>query len=143
MAGNVEVIKALEAAGCNFYIRYGHIGLSKKHNNSIQSNILGACAYWGNHEALEYCLKKFSTRLKDFIDVETWENCWDFMESMKTGKIYTPEANNYTPIQLSLVGPKPNSEVIRLLFKFRAKLTVIDYQTIDNIMHLACRSNNN
>ena len=65
VAGNVEVIKALEAAGksilginYDFGNNFGHIGLSKKHQNSFCSNVLGASAYWGNHEALDYCLKK-------------------------------------------------------------------------------------
>ena len=47
---------------------FGHICLSKRHQNSILSNVLGACAYWGNHEALEYCLNKCPGRFEKFID---------------------------------------------------------------------------
>ena len=92
MAGNVGIIKALEAAGlslygpdCNFK---GHIALSQRHQNSVSSNVLGACAYWGNHEALEYCLKKSSIRLENFIDVPAFEE----VDSMTNEYgIFTPE----------------------------------------------------
>ena len=65
------------------------------------------------------------------------------MESIKTNKIYIPEVKGYTPVQLSLAGPKPNFEVVRLLFRYGAKLTVHDYQTNDNIIQLACSTNDN
>ena len=77
MTGNVEVIKVLEDAGKDIpkahMCTIGPIGLSKKHKNIMISNIVGACAYWGNQEALEYCMKRIPFGLINYIEDFTKE----------------------------------------------------------------------
>ena len=65
VAGDVKVMKALVKAGCQLN-DVGHICLSKRRQNSVASNVIGACAYHGQDKALKYCLQELDT---DFVDV--------------------------------------------------------------------------
>ena len=42
----------------------GVIGLSKKYKNTFSSNIIGACAYYGKKDLLEFLLKNYKNELK-------------------------------------------------------------------------------
>jgi len=58
ISGNVEMIKYLSTLGVDIHV-FGQIALSKKKKNSVISNIIGACAYYGRHELLKYLLENF------------------------------------------------------------------------------------
>ena len=46
--------------GSNAAEEVGHICLSKRHKNSVVSNVVGAAAYWGNIELLKFVLSILS-----------------------------------------------------------------------------------
>ena len=59
IGGNIEIFKYLfNHELIQDLNTFGIIGLSKKYKNIINSNIVGACAYYGNSDLLSYILKK-------------------------------------------------------------------------------------
>lgn len=57
ISGDIDIFHYVKEKGANITAN-GHIGLSKKHKNSIVSNILGAAAFYGRGELTDYILKK-------------------------------------------------------------------------------------
>lgn len=131
-AGDLAVMKALVAAGCSL-TEVGHICLSKRRQNSVASNVVGAAAYWGNKEVLKYVLNRLDA---DFVDVKAIE-CADRTLS-KSGP-FKPEMHDFTPLQLALVSPHQSVDVVKLLFGKDANHGVKEAGTNNNILHLAAK----
>ena len=55
IGGNIDIFKYLMDQDLIIDLNIiGTIGLSKKNKNAINSNIVGACAFYGNHKLLDY-----------------------------------------------------------------------------------------
>lgn len=89
--GNLEIVKLLAKAGCSLN-DVGHICLSRFQLNSVAGNVIGAAAYHGNREILEYCISKVDS---SFIDMKAMETS-DRMSDISGG--FKPEFNDFTPL---------------------------------------------
>ena len=106
VAGDVKVMKTLVKAGCQLN-DVGHICLSKRRQNSVASNVIGACAYHGQDKALKYCLQELQS---DFVNVQAIETA---DREAKKGGVFKPEMNEFTPLQLALISPHPNISIVK------------------------------
>ena len=113
----------------------GIIGLSKKFKNTFTSNILGACAYYGKSELLEYLLKHYRNEFD--INITTNEK-----KAKNTKFGFTKEYSGCTPCLLAMVGPSSDSktlEILKIFNNFGAHLDVNDFNK-DNLLHLATKN---
>ena len=131
-AGNVDSMKKLVAAGCSL-TEVGHICLSRRRQNSVASNVIGAAAYHGHKDMLVYLLNRVDQGL---IDVKAMETADRFLGK---GSAYKPEINDFTPLQLAIVSPDSDLGVIKVLFGKEANHMVKESSTGNNILHLAAR----
>ena len=69
-AGHVGIIKKLVTAGCSLS-EVGHICLSRRRQNSVATNVIGAAAYWGNKDMLVYLLNRVDGGMIDVKAMET------------------------------------------------------------------------
>ena len=136
IGGDIEIFKYL----LNHQLisnknQIGIIGLSRKFKNTFSSNILGACAYYGKSELLEYLLKHYKNDLE--INTVTTE------KKVKISKFsFTKEYSGCTPCLLAMVGPisdKKTLEILRILKNFGANFVVNDFNK-DNLLHLATKN---
>jgi len=97
-AGDVACMKALVAAGCSL-TDVGHICLSKRRQNSVASNVIGAAAYHGHEEMLQYLIGKVDGGMIDVKAIETADRI-----PTKSGP-FKSELHDYTPLQLAVVTP--------------------------------------
>ena len=119
------------AAGCDLN-EPGHICLNKRRTNSVASNVIGAAAYHGHAEVLEYCFKHIDSSI--YIDVKAVETA----DRLATkGGPFKPELHEFTPLQLAMVSPHPNPNVVKILFARDADHNVRQNGTGSNILHLA------
>ena len=100
--------------------------------------MIGAAAYHGNHELLDYCLRQVG--MQDTIDVQGVETA-DRLQSK--GGPFKPELNQFTPLQLAMVSPHPSVQVVRTLFGREANHFVKQASTGSNIMHLVAQHTSN
>ena len=113
----------------------GIIGISKKNKNISNSNVIGACAFYGKYKLLDFILKNY----KDELDIEfnTTE------KKAKNNKMrFSKEYSGYTPALLALVGPsddKDSLEVLKTLAQYNAKFDISSWNQ-DNILHLATKN---
>ena len=127
----MEILKLLIAAGQRLD-QVGHIGFSRSRRNSVISNVIGAAAYYGHKKLLLFLLGKVDQGL---VDVKAIESA-DFGQKGP----YRSECNQFTPLQLALVGPNPQVHVVKLLFgKGDANHSVYESSTGNNIAHLAAK----
>ena len=86
----------------------GVIGLTKKYKNIFNSNIIGACAYYGNDKLLEYLLKNYRSELDiNFITTE---------KKSKTSKIhFMKELSEASTPLLACTGPSSDEKTIEIL----------------------------
>ena len=114
----------------------GVIGLSKKHKNVFTSNVIGACAYYGKSQLLDFILKNY----KDEIDI----NIVTTEKKSKNSKLgFSKEFTGCTPPLLAVVGPssdKDTLQILKILKNYGAKFTAIDCNK-NNILHLATKDN--
>jgi len=113
----------------------GAIGLSKKLKNIINSNVIGACAYYGKNELLKHLLSNF----KNEFDI-------NFASSERKSKIgrvgFSKEYTGYTPCMLAIVGPcedKQTIEVLKILKAYNAAFNKEVFNK-DNLLHLCVKS---
>jgi len=113
----------------------GAIGLSKKLKNIINSNVIGACAYYGKHELLKHLLSNF----KNEFDI-------NFAASERKSKIgrvgFSKEYTGFTPCMLAIVGPcedKQTIEVLKILKSYNAAFNKEVFNK-DNLLHLCVKS---
>ena len=57
--GDIDVFQNLLKANANMFDT-GHVCLSRKKKNSVESNCIGAAAYYGNNKILKLSLQKMS-----------------------------------------------------------------------------------
>ena len=62
VGGDIDIYKFLVDRGVNQNV-LGYIGLSKKSKNSVISNLIGACAFYGRIDLLHYLLEKSQIKL--------------------------------------------------------------------------------
>ena len=113
----------------------GIIGLSKKFKNIFNSNIIGACAYYGKNKLLEYLLKNYKNDLD--VNVVTTEK-----KSKNTKFNILKEIQGCTPCLLAIEGPSSDTttlETLKILNNYRANFGVNDFNE-DNILHLATKA---
>ena len=113
----------------------GTIGLSKKYRNAINSNIIGACAFYGNHILLDYLLKNY--RLKVDINVIATE------EKVQINKEkIIKEMEGASPPLLTCGGPCSDDktfEILKILEEYKANFEDKDFNK-NNILHIATRN---
>ena len=131
-SGNVEIIKKIRAVGGNID-EVGHIALTKARRNSVKSNVIGAAAYFGRVEMLNFLLGKVDSSL---IEKKAEESS-DRYQS-KSGPFKT-ELHDFTPLQLAIASPYSNVNTVRILFSHRANQKVVEASSGNNILHLAVK----
>ena len=57
VGGDLTIFQSILNKGADPLLT-GHIALSRKKKNAFNSNILGAAAYFGNHDLIKYILDK-------------------------------------------------------------------------------------
>ena len=132
-AGDPESFKMLVNAGCPPWTEaFGHICLSKRRQNTVHSNVVGAAAYWGRYKVLRIVLESLP---QETIDAPALESP-DGRRAVKGGPFH-PELNGYTPLMLAIVGPQPSLECVKALLARQANYRVRETSTGNNILHLA------
>ena len=136
IGGNIEIFKYLMSKDLiNDLNIIGTIGLSKKYKNAINSNIVGACAFYGNHKLLDYLLKNY--RLKVDINVITTEE-----KVQKNKKKFFKEVDGTSPPLLACAGPcsdEKTFEILKILEEYKANFEGKDFNE-NNIIHIATRN---
>ena len=99
----------------------------------MASNVIGAAAYHGNDKMLQYLLDRVDL---GFLDVKSIETADRF--ASKAG-FFKPEMHNLTPLQLAIVSPHSNIDVIKTLFGKDANQFVREDGTNNTIVHLAAK----
>ena len=112
----------------------GIIGLTKKYKNIFCSNIIGACAYYGNDKLLEFILNNY----RQFLDI----NINTTEKKSKNSKIhFSKEFSNYSPIFLGIVGNPSDKKILEILKIFeesRANFESKDFNE-NNIIHIVTK----
>lgn len=113
---NLETFKILLQFGCDIN-DVGHICLSKRRQNAVASNAIGAAAYHSNYPVLNFILTKLKT---DMINVKAIETA-DRRDDKTTFK---HEFHDFTPLQLAIISPKPQLNIIKTLLSHDANQNV-------------------
>jgi len=136
IGGDIEIFKyLLNQKLISDKNQTGIIGLSKKFKNIFNSNIIGACAYYGNNKLLEYLLKNYKNDLD--VNVSTTER-----KSRNTKPNILKEFQGCTPCLLAVEGPSSDAttlETLKILCNHKANFGVNDFNE-DNILHLATKA---
>ena len=113
----------------------GIIGISKKHKNIFNSNVIGACSFYGKSRLLDFILKNYKEELD--IEFSTTE------KKAKNNKMrFSKEYSGCTPALLALVGPaddKDTLDVLKTLAEYGSKFDISNWNQ-DNILHLATKN---
>ena len=113
----------------------GIIGISKKHKNIFNSNVIGACSFYGKSKLLDFILKNYKEELD--IEFSTTE------KKAKNNKMrFSKEYSGCTPALLALVGPaddKDTLDVLKTLAEYGSKFDISNWNQ-DNILHLATKN---
>ena len=134
IGGDVEIFKyLLKKKLISNLNETGIIALSKKLKNSVNSNIIGACCYYGKKELLEYLLKNH----KFDLNLVTTE------KKSKLGKVgFSKEYLGLTLPMLAVVGNNNDEitvNILKILKNYNAKFKGCDHNK-ENILHLATRN---
>ena len=137
IGGDIELFKYLYKKNLiNSYNmnNVGIIGLTKRHKNTFCSNIVGACAYYGNDKLLEYILENHRPELD--INIITTE------KKSKNSKIhFSKEFSGYTPPFLVIGGmanDKKTVEILKIFEEYRSYFDSKDFND-NNIIHIATK----
>ena len=137
IGGNINIFKYLfENKLIQELNIFGVIGLSEEHKNIINSNIIGACAYYGNYQLLEYLLENYRSDLD--INVTTEEE-----NSKKQKTHFSKELSETNPTLLACAGPSSDEktyEILKILEDNKANFYNKDFNE-NNIIHIATRKN--
>ena len=113
----------------------GIIGLTKKHKNAFFSNIIGACAYYGNEKLLEYILSNYRSELD--ININTTEK----KTKNSTKFHFSKEYSGYTPAFLGVGGFIPDQrtlDILKIFEEYSANFESKDFNE-NNIIHIATK----
>ena len=137
IGGDIEIFKLLYKKNLinNYNINNsGIIGLSKKYKNVFFSNIVGACAYYGNENLLEYILDNYRSKLD--ININTTE------KKTKNSKIhFSKEFSDFPPVLLGVGGflsDKKTVEMLKIFEEYKANFEIKDFND-NNIIHIATK----
>ena len=137
IGGDIEIFKLLYKKNLinNYNINNsGIIGLTKKYKNTFFSNIVGACAYYGNEKLLEYILDNYRSELD--ININTTE------KKTKNSKIhFSKEFSEFPPVFLGVGGfisDKKTVEILKIFEEFKANFESKDFNE-NNIIHIATK----
>ena len=137
IGGDIEIFKLLYKKNLinNYNINNsGIIGLTKKYKNTFFSNIVGACAYYGNDKLLEYILDNYRSELD--ININTTE------KKTKNSKIhFSKEFSEFPPVFLGVGGfisDKKTVEILKIFEEFKANFESKDFNE-NNIIHIATK----
>ena len=138
IGGDINIFKCLYKKNLinNYNINNsGIIGLTKKYKNAFFSNIVGACAYYGNEKLLEYILTNYRAVLD--ININTTEK-----KSKNSTKFhFSKEYSEYTPAFLGVGGyisDKKTLDILKILEEYRANFESKDFNE-NNIIHIATK----
>ena len=109
----------------------GTIGLSKRYKNAFTSNIVGACAYYGNDKLLEHLLINYRSQLD--INIISTEK-----KSKNTKIHFIKELTRATPPFLACAGVASDEktiEILKILEEYKANFKLKNYNN-DNIFHI-------
>lgn len=116
----------------------GFITFSKKKKNLVISNAIGAAAFNGRHQVMEFFLRKLDHSSMELEAIETA----DTVAKSKQKGVFTQEMAKYTPLMLAVAGSDNNIECVKTLLKNKANYQVVD--TADNnLLHIAALNGNN
>ena len=136
IGGNIEIYKyLLNNKLISDKKQVGFIGLSKKYKNLFYSNVVGASAYYGKHQILEFILKTPKNDLD--INIPTTEK-----KSKNNSRVLVKEFTGLTPCMLAIVGPCSDLQtidVLKKLINYNAKFDALDLNK-DNLLHLATKN---
>ena len=137
IGGNIDIFNYLMNHDLiNDLNTIGTIGLSKIYKNAINSNIIGACAFYGNYMLLEYLLKNH--RLEVDINIVASE------EKVRTNKKqFLKEMEGASTPLLACGGPASDDktfEVLKILEEYKVNFEDKDFNG-NNIIHIATRNN--
>ena len=137
IGGDIEIFKLLYKKNLinNYNINNsGIIGLTKKYKNTFFSNIVGACAYYGNEKLLEFILDNYRSELD--ININTTE------KKTKNSKIhFSKEFSEFPPVFLGVGGfisDKKTVEILKIFEEFKANFESKDFNE-NNIIHIATK----
>ena len=138
IGGDIEIFKYLLSNKLISNLSLtGIIGLTKKYKNTFTSNIIGACAYYGKKELLEYLLENYKKDLESNVNVVTVE------KKSKNGKYsLLRELAGSTPTFLAITGLSSDEktvEILKILKNFGAKFNTNDHNK-DNLLHIATKT---
>jgi len=114
----------------------GHICLSRKKKNSVESNVVGAAAFYGNHKILKLALQKMTRQYQAVAAKEKL----DPQNSSKSA--FSPEWVGYTPLMLSVAGQHANLDCVKTLLANQADFRTVDKQG-NSILHIAAFNSQN
>ena len=138
IGGDIEVFKCLYKKNLinNYNINNpGIIGLTKKYKNSFFSNIVGACAYYGNEKLLEYILANYRAELD--INISSTEK----KSNNLTKFHFSREYSEYSPVFLTIGGitsDKKTLEILKILEEYKANFESKDFNE-NNVLHIAIK----
>ena len=133
IGGDIEIFNYLLENGLISDINQsGVIGLTQKYKNIFNSNIIGACAYYGNDKLLEYLLRNYRSKLDiNFITTEK--------KSKNTKINFNKELSETSTPLLACVGPASDEktiEILKILEDYKANFDNRDFNE-NNIIHIA------
>jgi hypothetical protein len=108
----------------------GHIGYSPKQHDSIISNCLGAAAFYGHKDVVDWISTSSPCEFLELINCATTEA----LSIEKPSKL-NRECNGYTPLQLCIVGADDISLFAELLTNSQGKFNCTDSEG-NTLIHL-------
>ena len=138
IGGNIDIFKyLLDNNLISDKKEIGLVGLTRKNKNMFYSNVIGACAYYGNSNLMEFLLKNY----KNELDL-------NFQATEKKSKInarvrFNKEYKGFTPCMLSvcsrLCSDAQTVEIFKVFKNYNINYDVHDSNK-DNLLHLAIKA---
>ena len=136
IGGDIEIFKYLFKLSLISDLNIsGTIGLSKKFKNAFTSNIVGACAYYGNDKLLDYLLKNYRSELD--INITSTEK-----KSKNTKIHFLKELTGASPPLLACAAPisdEKTIKILKILEDYKANFENKDFND-NNIIHITTRT---
>jgi hypothetical protein len=139
IGGDLEIFKYIHLINPSSINLIGHIALSRKHKNSVLTNVLGAAAYYANVNLVHYILEKHLSSVN--INFKAQEKKAKLKSAKNVGLIR--EYTDYSPAFLSIVGEGSEDEIIKiinLLDSYGANLLLTDWNK-NSLLHLSAKTN--
>jgi hypothetical protein len=134
IGGNIEIFNYLLSHKLiSDMNQTGVIGLTKKLKNAFNSNIIGACSYYGKYQFLEFLLKNYGNEFD--INYQTTEK----KSKVNSRVSFSKEYSGFTPVMLAIAGFSSDLdtiEVLKILKDYNAEFDKKDFKD-NNILHLA------